>query len=131
MRLANEEEIGREMRVDCFRSGFVIGVAREIAVFQHPKPVRAFLNQSQLKRRSQAISGRVGFKTRFLGVRFQALPKQLERELEPLDGGVPHKLIDRLSQRSLESLQGGIQDPQQITQFVAHRETLSVEGLRL
>ncbi len=44
MRLADKAAIGREMGVDRFSRRFVIGMAGEVAILQHPKPIGVFLD---------------------------------------------------------------------------------------
>jgi hypothetical protein len=60
-RLTHEMRIRREMGIDGIGGRFVIGMAGEIAVLQHAKPLRTFLNHAQLKCEPYTIAGRKGF----------------------------------------------------------------------
>ncbi len=55
MRLADKAKIGRKMGVDGLRPGFIVGMAGEVAIFQHLKPIWMVLTQSHLKGRSDTV----------------------------------------------------------------------------
>jgi hypothetical protein len=61
-------------------------VAGAVTILQHGQPVLVVGDPSELKSRLQGYPRRQAFDPLFLGEPRHGLPRQLERELETLDG---------------------------------------------
>ena len=88
-----------DVAVDAVGQRFVVGVAGEVAIFDHPQPDIGLLGSSD-KIFNEGILERWARPTAFMAlslkVELEGFPHDFEGELETLDGGVADEVVFRL-----------------------------------